>query len=45
MGEQYNQYYYDRYGKQQDAYEGEGVARPTKMDTANSAVAKYPEPA
>jgi Ca-activated chloride channel family protein len=38
MGEQYNQYYYDRYGKQQDAYEGEGVARPTKMDTADSAV-------
>jgi Ca-activated chloride channel family protein len=38
MGEIYNRYYYDRFGQQQDAYEGEGVARPTKMDTAKDAV-------
>jgi Ca-activated chloride channel family protein len=38
MGEQYDQYYYDRYGKQQDAYAGEGITRLTKMQSANSAV-------
>jgi Ca-activated chloride channel family protein len=38
MGEQYNQYYYDRFGNQQDAYAGEGVHRLTKMQSANSAV-------
>jgi Ca-activated chloride channel family protein len=38
MGEQYNRYYYDRYGIQQDAYEGEGTTRPTKMNTADNAV-------
>jgi Ca-activated chloride channel family protein len=38
MGEQYNQYYYDRFGKQQDAYEGEGITRLSKMESADSAV-------
>jgi Ca-activated chloride channel homolog len=37
MGELYNQYYYDRLGKQQDAYEGEGIARHTKMESADEA--------
>jgi len=38
MGEQYNQYYYDRFGNRQDAYEGEGITRLTKMQSAANAV-------
>jgi Ca-activated chloride channel family protein len=38
MSELYNQYYYDRFGVYQDAYEGERIARPTKMDSAKDAV-------
>ena len=38
MGENYTQYYYDRYGKQIDAYEGEGISRQNKMTSAAEAV-------
>jgi Ca-activated chloride channel family protein len=38
MGEYFNQYYYDGAGKQVDAYAGEGVNRPKKMDSADDAV-------
>jgi len=38
MGEQYDQYYYDRSGNKQDAYEGEGITRLTKMQSAANAV-------
>lgn len=38
MQEQYNQYYYDRYGNRQDAYAGEGITRLTKMQSAANAV-------
>jgi Ca-activated chloride channel family protein len=38
MGEQYTQYYYDRYGQRQDAYAGEGITRLTKMNSAKDAV-------
>jgi Ca-activated chloride channel family protein len=34
MTENYNQYYYDRWGKQVDAYAGEGIVRKTKMQSA-----------
>jgi Ca-activated chloride channel family protein len=40
MSSQYDQYYYDRWGQRQYAYEGESTARPTKMDTAKDAVLK-----
>jgi Ca-activated chloride channel family protein len=38
MEEQYDQYYYDRFGKRQDAYEGEGITRLTKIQSATDAV-------
>jgi Ca-activated chloride channel family protein len=38
MSEYYNQYYYDRFGNQQDAYAGEGNVRLNKMDSAKNAV-------
>ncbi len=38
MGEQYNEYYYDRWGKQQSAYEG--VNRLTKLESAADAVVR-----
>jgi Ca-activated chloride channel family protein len=38
MGELYTQYYYDRFGNRQDAYEGEGITRQAKMNSANEAV-------
>ena len=38
MGELYTQYYYDRFGQQQDAYAGEGITRQTKMNSADNAV-------
>ena len=40
MGELYNQYYYDRFGTQQDAYSGEGVTRLTKLESAADAVVR-----
>jgi Ca-activated chloride channel family protein len=40
MSSQYDQYYYDRWGQRQNAYEGESTARPTKIDTAKDAVVK-----
>jgi Ca-activated chloride channel family protein len=39
MSSPYNQYYYDQFGKQIDAYEGEGLMGRTKMASANAAVA------
>ncbi len=39
MSENFNQYYYDRFGKQIDAYDGEGISRPRKIDSANETVA------
>jgi Ca-activated chloride channel family protein len=38
MTENYNQYYYDRWGKQVDAYAGEGIVRKTKMQSAAECV-------
>ena len=38
MQEQYDQYYYDRSGNRRDAYEGEGINRLTKMQSAADAV-------
>ena len=38
MGEYFNEYYYDGYGSQKYAYEGSGVHRPRKMDSAKEAV-------
>jgi len=38
MTEYYNQYYYDRWGKQVDAYAGEGIVRKTKMQSAAECV-------
>lgn len=38
MSEYFNQYYYDRFGKRIDAYAGEGISRPRKMDSANESV-------
>jgi Ca-activated chloride channel homolog len=38
MGESYNQYYYDQFGNQQDAYAGEGNVKLNKMDSAKNAV-------
>ena len=38
MGEYFNQYYYDGAGRQVDAYAGEGINRPKKMDSAEDAV-------
>ena len=38
MSDQYDQYYYDRFGNRRDAYEGEGITRLTKMQSAANAV-------
>ncbi len=38
MGEYFDQYYYDRYGKRIDAYADEGVNRQRKIDSAKDAV-------
>jgi Ca-activated chloride channel family protein len=38
MGEQYNQYYYDDYGRQIDAYAEEGLSRKSKMESATDSV-------
>ncbi len=38
MGENFNQYYYDRFGKQIDAYEGSGIYRARKIDSAKEAI-------
>lgn len=38
MGEIYTQYYYDRYGNRIDPYDGEGIYRKTKMQSANESV-------
>ena len=38
MGESYNQYYYDRFGNQVDAYAEEGINRRTKMQSADESV-------
>ncbi len=38
MSENFNQYYYDRYGKQIDAYAGEGISRLRKIDSAKESV-------
>jgi Ca-activated chloride channel family protein len=38
MGEYFNQYYYDGSGQQVDAYAGEGLNRPKKMDSAKASV-------
>lgn len=39
MAEYYNEYYYDGSGNSVSAYDGEGIFRPTKMESANQAVA------
>lgn len=39
MAENFNRYYYDRSGKQIDAYSEEGISRSRKMDAANETVA------
>jgi Ca-activated chloride channel homolog len=38
MGESYTQYYYDRYGKQVNAYAEDGVYRKSKMQSATDSV-------
>jgi Ca-activated chloride channel homolog len=38
MGENFNQYYYDGHGKQIDAYEGSGIYRAKKIDSAKEAI-------
>jgi Ca-activated chloride channel family protein len=38
MGEQYNQYYYDNFGNQIDAYAEEGLYRKDKMESAVDSV-------
>lgn len=38
MAENFNQYYYDRFGKKIDAYAEEGISRSRKMDSANESV-------
>jgi Ca-activated chloride channel homolog len=38
MGEQYNQYYYDDFGKQVDAWAESGIARKTKMESSIDSV-------
>jgi Ca-activated chloride channel homolog len=38
MGENFNQYYYDGDGKQIDAYEGSGIYRAKKIDSAKEAI-------
>jgi Ca-activated chloride channel family protein len=38
MGEYFDQYYYDRYGKKIDAYAEEGISRKNKIDSAKDAV-------
>jgi Ca-activated chloride channel family protein len=38
MGEDFNQYYYDGRGQRIDAYDGEGIHRLTKMNSANESV-------
>ncbi len=38
MTEYYNQYYYDGAGNQVNAYEGEGINRPNKLDSAVESV-------
>jgi Ca-activated chloride channel family protein len=38
MGDSYNQYYYDRYGNQVDAYAEEGIDRRSKMQSADESV-------
>jgi Ca-activated chloride channel homolog len=38
MGEQYNQYYYDDFGKQTDAWAEEGGVRRTKMESSIESV-------
>jgi Ca-activated chloride channel family protein len=38
MGETYDQYYYDRYGQQKDAYAESGVYRKTKMQSATESI-------